>query len=102
MLIDRTTSARFRTAVALRYSERALQKRRTHVVLRTLAATLGQLGRIEEARPVLAEMKRIKPPNELQWALISPYADRVSTAYTRPLCPRTDACPISALGQSFA
>jgi TolB-like protein/tetratricopeptide (TPR) repeat protein len=60
---------------AVHHSERALQKRRTYFVLRTLAATLGQLGRIEEARPVLAEMERIKPTNELQWALISPYAD---------------------------
>jgi tetratricopeptide (TPR) repeat protein len=57
------------------HSERALQKRRTYFVLRTLAATLGHLGRTEEARPVLSEMERIKPTNERQWALISPYAD---------------------------
>ena len=46
---------------AVQYSERALQSRRINVVLRTLAATLGQLGLLEEARPVLAEMESKKP-----------------------------------------
>lgn len=60
---------------ALHHSERALQKRRSCLDLRTLAATLGHLGRTEVARPVLAEMECTRPTNERHWALVSPYAD---------------------------
>lgn len=60
---------------ALAFSERALQRRRTHVVLRTLAATLGQLGRIEEARAVRVEMELMKPADPRRyWELTNPYA----------------------------
>ena len=48
---------------AAEYCERALQKRRTYVVLRSWAATLGQLGRTEEAWAVLAEMEQLKRAN---------------------------------------
>ena len=59
---------------ALHYSERALQRRRHYVVLRTLAATLGQLGRTEEARSVLAEMEGTKPTNaRAHWQASNPY-----------------------------
>lgn len=61
---------------ALHYSERALQRRRIYVVLRTLAATLAQLGRTKEARSVLAEMDQMKPINVVRhWELTCPYAD---------------------------
>jgi TolB-like protein len=57
------------------HCERALQMRRSYVVLRTLAAALGQLGRIEEVRSVLAEMDSIRPTRKGQLALLTPYAD---------------------------
>ena len=61
---------------ALQYSERALQRRRIIPVLRTLAATLGQLGRPQEARLVLDEMEGQMPINrERHWELTNPYAD---------------------------
>jgi tetratricopeptide (TPR) repeat protein len=66
---------------AVRYSERALKKSPMYVVMRTLAAALGQLGRTEEARAVLAEMERIKPTNAKgYWELTNPYADPVHEA----------------------
>jgi adenylate cyclase len=69
-------------AEALQYSECALQRRRLYVVLRTLAATLGQLGRIMEARSVLAEMERGKPINPMsQWRVSNPYAEPAHEAH---------------------
>ena len=69
---------------ALNYSERALQRRRIYVVLRTLAATLGHLGRTEEARSVVAEMEQIKPINVARhWELTCPYADPAHEAHLR-------------------
>jgi adenylate cyclase len=60
---------------ALRYSEEALRRGRTYVVLRTVAAILGQLGRRDEAGTVLAEMERSRPMNlETHWRLTCPYA----------------------------
>jgi tetratricopeptide (TPR) repeat protein len=60
---------------ALRCSRDALRRGRAYVALRTLAATLGQLGRLDEAGTVLAEMERSKPVNlEGHWHLTSPYA----------------------------
>jgi adenylate cyclase len=67
---------------AVAYSETALQRRRIYVVMRTLAATLGQLGRIEEADTLLAEMEGLKPKNvERHWALTCPYADPAHEAH---------------------
>jgi adenylate cyclase len=61
---------------AVQYSERALQRGRNYVGLRTLAATLGQLGRAEEARSVLSEMEKAKPTNAKEhWKITNPYAD---------------------------
>jgi adenylate cyclase len=67
---------------AVRYSEQALQRRRIYVVLRTLAATLGQLGRTEEARSFVAEMEQIKP-NDVRryWELTCPYKDPAHEAH---------------------
>jgi adenylate cyclase len=67
---------------AIHYAERALRSRRVYVVLRTLLASLGQLGRMDEARAVLAEMKRITPADpKVYWTLISPYADAAHRAH---------------------
>jgi len=67
---------------AIAYSEAALQRRRIYVVMRTLAATLGQLGRIEEAGTLRAEMEGLKPNDvERHWALTCPYADPAHEAH---------------------
>jgi adenylate cyclase len=59
---------------AARCAEQALQRRRIYVVLRTLTATLGQLGRIEETRSLLVEMEQIKPTDvRRHWQLTCPY-----------------------------
>ncbi|HEV8390913.1 MAG TPA: adenylate/guanylate cyclase domain-containing protein [Dongiaceae bacterium] len=50
--------------------------RPTHVLYRTLAACYGRLGRLEEARLALAEMRRLMPKNaERTWDVTNPYAD---------------------------
>src|SRR5690348_1169734 len=60
---------------ALPWSQEALRRGRAYVALRTMAATLGQLGRREEAGIVLTEMYRCKPANlEDHWHLTCPYA----------------------------
>jgi len=67
---------------AAEYCEHVLQKRRTYVVLRSWAATLGQLGRTEEAWAVLAEMDQLRPLNvERHWKLTCPYADPAHEAH---------------------
>ena len=67
---------------AVRCSERALQRRRNYVVLRTLAASLGQLRRTQAARSVIAEMEGIEPPNaQRHWELTAPYADPAHKAH---------------------
>jgi pentatricopeptide repeat protein len=55
--------------------------RPTHVLYRTLAACYGRLGRSEEARLALAEMRRLMPKNaERIWDVTNPYADPVHRA----------------------
>jgi adenylate cyclase len=55
--------------------------RPTHVLYRTLAACYGRLGRLEEARLALAEMRRLMPKNaERIWDVTNPYADPVHRA----------------------
>ncbi len=59
---------------AVRYAERALSGRRLPFIMRTLLASLGQLGRSEEARMVRAELEGIELVNaERYWETISPY-----------------------------
>jgi len=60
---------------AERYCEHALHMRRTYIVLRTMAAILGQMGKIEEAHAVLVEMDSLKPGNIRHWELTCPYAN---------------------------
>ncbi len=67
---------------AVHYAEQALSGRRLYAVLRTFLASLGQLGRTEEAKAVLAEMERIKPADaERHWEITSPYADPAHRAH---------------------
>jgi adenylate cyclase len=52
------------------------------VVLRTLLASLGQLGRIEEATSVLAELQRNKPADvDHHWEISNPYANPAHRAH---------------------
>jgi tetratricopeptide (TPR) repeat protein len=61
---------------AVYFAESALRSRRIYNVIRTLAASLGQLGRTEEAGVALAEMERIKPTDaEGHWDTTNAYAD---------------------------
>jgi pentatricopeptide repeat protein len=67
---------------AVYYAERALRSRRVHIVLRTLLAALGQLGRMEEAARILEEMQRLEPAEAaLYWQLTTPYADPAHRAH---------------------
>jgi pentatricopeptide repeat protein len=66
---------------AVQYAERGLRERNL-IVLRTLLAGLGQLGRTDEARAVLAEMERIKPADaKRHWEITNPYADPAHRAH---------------------
>ena len=62
---------------AFHYGERAARAHhRAYFVLRTLLAVLGQLGRSEEARPILAELQRRAPKHpERHFVLTTPYHD---------------------------
>jgi pentatricopeptide repeat protein len=67
---------------AIHYAERALSGRRIYPVLSTLLASLGQLGRTEEAKAVLAEMERIEPADaKRHWEFTTPYADPAHRAH---------------------
>jgi len=46
---------------ARQYAERGLRLRRIYVLCHTLLASLGQLGRLDEAAAVREEMQRLKP-----------------------------------------
>ena len=61
---------------AVHYGELAVRGRRAYFALRTLAAGLGQLGRPEEAKPILNELERKKPANADEYFQITtPYAE---------------------------
>jgi tetratricopeptide (TPR) repeat protein len=69
---------------ALRDFERARRRRRIPFLMRTLLATLGQLGRIDEAAIVRAELAQFDPPNAAHfWTVISPYTDPAHHAHLR-------------------
>jgi TolB-like protein/Flp pilus assembly protein TadD len=54
----------------------AIGVRPTHMLYRTLAACYGQLGRAEEARAALAELRRLMPNDaERHWEVTNPYLD---------------------------
>lgn len=61
---------------ALHYSQLAVRPRHLHLGLRILLASLGQLGRIEEAQPLLNEFNSLQPndPQRL-FEVTTPYLD---------------------------
>ena len=69
---------------AAKHVQRALQSRVTHLGLRTAAAILGQLGRTDEARSVVLELKRSQPADpRLHWEITCPYADPAHEEHLR-------------------
>lgn len=61
---------------ALHFAERAVAVRRMHIVLISVVASLGKLGRAAEAKPLLAELHRLEPPDLAgYWRVCFPYAD---------------------------
>jgi hypothetical protein len=61
---------------ALHYSQLAVRPRHLHLGLRILLASLGQLGRTEEAEPLLSEFNSLQPkdPQRL-FEVTPPYLD---------------------------
>jgi pentatricopeptide repeat protein len=69
---------------ALRYAERGPRRRRHPLVLRTLLASLGQLGRIEEAHEVLREIEQAKVCTQPRyWEITNPYLNEAHLAHLR-------------------
>lgn len=69
---------------AMRDIERARRRRRIPFLMRIQLATLGQLGRTEEAATVHAELAQFDPPNAAHfWMAISPYVDPAHHAHLR-------------------
>jgi len=63
-------------AEAVKIARKGIGVRPFHTLYRTLAACYGQLGRLEEARLALAEMRRLMPKDaERWWDVINPYVD---------------------------
>lgn len=61
---------------AVHHAERALRLRRLHYILLVLLASLGQLGRLDEARDLLPEVAAAEPADAARyWEVILPYAD---------------------------
>ncbi|WP_247277005.1 MULTISPECIES: adenylate/guanylate cyclase domain-containing protein [unclassified Bradyrhizobium] len=61
---------------AVHYGELAIQLRRPYLALRALLASLGQLGRIEEAQPLLQEFISRQPKDpRRQFEITTPYLD---------------------------
>jgi adenylate cyclase len=61
---------------AVHYGELAVRGRRSYIVLRALLASLGQLGRIEEAQPLLDEFISRQPRDpQRQFEVTTPYLD---------------------------
>jgi adenylate cyclase len=61
---------------ALHYSQLAVRPRHLHLGLRILLACLGQLGRTEEARPLLSEFTSLHPKDPQQlFEVTTPYLD---------------------------
>ena len=66
---------------AARMARMGIAIRPTHMLYRTLAASYGQLGRIEEARTALGEMLGLMPKAaERLWDMMNPYFDPVHRA----------------------
>jgi TolB-like protein/class 3 adenylate cyclase/Tfp pilus assembly protein PilF len=62
--------------MALRYAQLGTRRRRHPMVLRTLLASLGQLGRIDEAQEVLREIEESGTVGQTRyWDITNPYVD---------------------------
>jgi TolB-like protein/Flp pilus assembly protein TadD len=67
---------------AVHYCTQGLRTRPNYMVLRTLLASLGQLGRREETAAVLAKMQQMKPVDAERYQQITmPYADPAHLAH---------------------
>lgn len=61
---------------AVHYGELAVRARRPYLALRVLLASLGQLGRLDEARPLLQEFISRQPRDpQRQFEVTTPYLD---------------------------
>jgi tetratricopeptide (TPR) repeat protein len=60
---------------AIRCAVGGLRKRRHPFALRTLIASLGQLGRVREARAASAELASLNVADDRYWEVTMPYAD---------------------------
>jgi tetratricopeptide (TPR) repeat protein len=61
---------------AVHYGELAVRARRPYLALRALLASLGQLGRVEEAQPFLREFISRQPKNpQRRFEVTTPYLD---------------------------
>jgi adenylate cyclase len=67
---------------AVKIARKGIGTRPLHLLYRTLAACYGQLGRPEEARVALAEMRRLMPKDaERLWDATNPYVDPTHRAH---------------------
>jgi adenylate cyclase len=67
---------------AVKIARKGIGVRPFHMLYRTLTACYGQLGRPEEARLALAEMRRLMPKNaERLWDVTNPYVDPAHRAH---------------------
>jgi TolB-like protein/class 3 adenylate cyclase/Flp pilus assembly protein TadD len=61
---------------AVHYGQLAVRARRPFIALRALLASLGQLGRVDEAQPFLKEFLSRQPKDpQLQFEVTTPYLD---------------------------
>jgi TolB-like protein/Tfp pilus assembly protein PilF len=71
-----------RYAEAAKIARTGIDLRPFHTLYRTLAACCGQLGRADEARAAMAEMRRLMPKDaERRWDAANPYADPAHRAH---------------------
>jgi TolB-like protein len=67
---------------AVKIARKGIGIRPFHMLYRTLAACYAQLGRLEEARLALAEMRRLMPKHaERLWDVTNPYVDPAHRAH---------------------
>jgi tetratricopeptide (TPR) repeat protein len=61
---------------ALHFGERALASRRNYFVLVVVIASLAMLDRLDDARPLVDEIRSLEPPDmKGYWQAVHPYAD---------------------------
>jgi hypothetical protein len=61
---------------AAKFARMGIAMRPNQMLYRTLAAAYGQLGRVEEARSAVAQLRSLLPKDsERQWEIANPYLD---------------------------